>query len=167
MTQQGLTGLTALEWTQGSVGFRATKIDSVSAWDIWVEVIEPELARIEIMDTITPIIKDAISAHNAPRFTPGDIGVLLGKILLSIAPHVKKRLRVLLFPTVAFTTVVTPSPQPLVADAEKLAFATLEPSDIYKVLLQLIAINFTPSFATLFRSTGPMTPDSSSPSPVE
>ena len=166
MTQQALTGLTALEWTQGSVGFRATKMDAVSAWDIWVEVIEPELSRINLIDTISPIIKDAISAQggDTPQITEADIGIILGRTLLSISPQVKKRLRVLLFPTVAFTTVITPSPQPLVADAERMAFATLEPSDIYKVLLQLIAINFTPSFATLFRNIDLMTPDSTLPS---
>lgn len=169
MTQQALTGLTAPEWTQGTVRFTATKLDAVSAWELWVEVIEPELSRIAILDSLEPIIKDAMGVQggSTAQITEAEVGVLLGKTLLSVEPQVKKRLRASLFPTVDFTTVATPSPQPLVADAERLAFATLEPSDIYQVLLRVIAINFIQSFVTLFRSTSPTTPDSSPSAPAE
>ena len=162
-----MTGLTALEWSQGSVRFMATKMDSVSAWDIWVEVIEPELSRLGVMENVEPIIEDAIAFKKGetPKFTATQVGMIVGKIMMDITPGVKKRLRFMLFPTVSFSTLATPSPQPLIPEVEKLAFATLEPSDIYQVLLRLIAINFTQSFVTLFRSTDLTTPDSS-PSPL-
>ena len=123
------------EFEIGNVKFRIGKLSALNGWSM-LERIRFSLSKTDIA---TADIGD------------GEIASMqvFAKVVLGLDPDLVNDLRHKLFAHVEFKTEAVERGWMPLKDAVDMAFAELEPSAIYEVLVRALIVNFTPSFNEL------------------